>query len=142
MTSPLFVHLSLDHIAIATPRLEQGSLPYTALGLSPLEPDENVPSQEVRVRVFKVGDSLIELLEPTSETGPIARFLATRGPGLHHLALRVDNLELEMARLRLEGVQFISDVPQPGRAGTRVAFLHPKWSGGTLLELIEHPEHR
>jgi len=141
MTSSLFVRLTLDHIAIATPSLEQGSLPYTALGLVPLEPDENVPSQGVRVRVFRVGESLIELLEPTSENSPIAKFLATRGPGLHHFALRVENLELEMARLRLEGARFISEVPQPGRAGTRVAFLHPKWTGGTLLELIEHPEH-
>jgi len=139
--TPLLTHLPLDHIAIATPRLEQGSFPYTALGLVALEPDEDVPSQEVRVRVFQVGECLIELLEPTSETSPIARFLATRGPGLHHLALRVDHLEFEMARLKLEGARFISDAPQPGRAGTRVAFLHPKWTGGTLLELIEHPKH-
>lgn len=141
MTPKLISYLPLDHIAIATPSLEGGSLAYTTLGLSPLEPDEDVPSQGVRVRVFQVGESLIELLEPTSETSPIAKFLATRGPGLHHFALRVENLELEMARLRLEGARFIQDAPQPGRAGTRVAFLHPKWTGGTLLELIEHPEH-
>ncbi len=134
-------HLTLDHIAIATPSLERGSLPYAELGLFPLEPDEDLPSQGVRVRVFRVGDSLIELLEPTSDTSPIAKFLDTRGPGLHHLALRVENLELEMVRLRLEGARFISDASQPGRAGTRVAFLHPKWTGGTLLELIEHPKH-
>ncbi len=133
--------LVLDHIALATPSLEQGSLPYTMLGLVPLEPDEEIPSQQVRVRVFQVGESLLELLEPTSETSPIAKFLATRGPGLHHMALRVENLEAEMARLRLEGARFVNDTPQPGRAGTRVAFLHPKWAGGTLLELIEHPHH-
>ena len=129
----------LDHIAIATPTLERGSEPYTALGLIALEPDEEISSQQVRIRVFRVGESLIELLEPTSSDSPIARFLEKRGPGLHHMALRVENLEREMKRLGEEGAQFLSSTPQAGRAGTRVAFLHPKWAGGTLLELIEHP---
>ena len=138
--NPLERQFLLDHIAIATFTLERGSEPYTALGLVPLESDEEILSQQVRIRVFQVGESLIELLEPTSSESPIARFLEKRGPGLHHMALRVRNLEQEMKRLSEEGAQFLSAAPQPGRAGTRVAFLHPKWAGGTLLELIEHPK--
>lgn len=131
--------LTLDHVAIATPDLEAGSAPYLALGLSPEGPDEDVESQGVRVRAFSVGDSLVELLMPTRPDSPVAAFLEKRGPGLHHIALRVENLSAEMARLRSEGARLLNDEPRPGRAGTRVAFLHPKWGGGTLIELVEHP---
>ena len=129
----------LDHIAIATPDLEVGSVPYAALGLTPEGPDELVEGQGVWVRAYRVGESLIELLAPAHEESPVARFLAQRGPGLHHLALRVADLPAEMARLRAEGAPFLSQAPQAGRAGSRVAFLHPRWAGGTLLELVEHP---
>ncbi|MEF2278799.1 VOC family protein [Deinococcus sp. YIM 134068] len=131
--------LLLDHVAIATPDLETGSAPYTALGLRPEGPDEEVTSQGVRVRAFVVGESLIELLAPTRPDSPIAAFLTRRGPGLHHTAYRVGDLEAEMERLRGEGARFLSDGPMLGRAGTRVAFLHPKWGAGTLIELVEHP---
>lgn len=135
MTAPL-----LDHVAIATPSLEEGSRPYLALGLHPEGPDEEVTSQGVRVRAFQVGDSLIELLEPTRPDSPVAAYLEKRGPGLHHLAFRVPDLAAEMTRLRAGGARFLNDEPRPGRAGTRVAFLHPKWGGGTLTELVEHPQ--
>ncbi|MCP2014988.1 methylmalonyl-CoA/ethylmalonyl-CoA epimerase [Deinococcus sp. HSC-46F16] len=129
----------LDHVAIATPDLGAGSAPYVALGLAPEGPDEEVPSQGVRVRAFVVGATLIELLAPTRPDSPIAAFLEKRGPGLHHTAYRVADLDAEMARLRGEGARFLSGTPTPGRAGTRVAFLHPKWGAGTLIELVEHP---
>lgn len=129
----------LDHVAIATPDLDVGAAPYVALGLTPEGPDEEVPSQGVRVRAFVVGDTLIELLAPTRPDSPIAGFLTRRGPGLHHTAYRVADLDAEMARLRELGARFLSEAPSPGRAGTRVAFLHPKWGEGTLIELVEHP---
>jgi methylmalonyl-CoA/ethylmalonyl-CoA epimerase len=127
----------IDHIGIAVPDLELGSLPYLAIGLTAL-PDEQIASQKVVVRAFWAGSSLIELLAPTDPSSPIAVFLEKRGAGLHHIALRVDNLETEIARLLLEGAQFISPEPRAGRAGTRVVFLHPKWGAGTLIELVEH----
>jgi methylmalonyl-CoA/ethylmalonyl-CoA epimerase len=139
--TPLKLKLNwpIDHIAIATPDLERGSAPYLALGFAPLYPDEEILEQGVRVRVFRSGDSLIELLAPLHESSPIAKFLQARGPGLHHMALRVPSLEPEIERLGGLGATFLTETPQAGRAGTRVIFLHPKWGAGTLLELIEHP---
>jgi methylmalonyl-CoA/ethylmalonyl-CoA epimerase len=127
----------IDHIGIATPNIELGSLPYFAIGLTAL-PDEEVLGQKVVVRAFQAGDSLIELLAPTDPSSPIAVFLEKRGAGMHHIALRVENLETEILRLEAEGAVFISKDPRVGRAGTRVVFLHPKWSAGTLIELVEH----
>ncbi|MDB5046887.1 MAG: methylmalonyl-CoA epimerase [Deinococcus sp.] len=132
-------HLTLDHVAIATPDLEEGSQPYLALGLLPEGPDEEVTSQGVRVRAFVAGQTLIELLAPTREDSPVAAFLARRGAGLHHTAYRVADLDSEMARLKALGARFLQETPTPGRAGTRVAFLHPKWGAGTLIELVQHP---
>lgn len=131
--------LPLDHLGVAVHSLLEGSRPYKPLGLVPDGNDEEIAAQGVRVRVFRCGESLVELLEPTTPESPIQRFLDKRGPGLHHLALRVEHLETEITRLIGEGAQFISTEPHPGRRGTRVIFLHPKWTGGVLVELIEHP---
>jgi methylmalonyl-CoA/ethylmalonyl-CoA epimerase len=128
----------LDHIGIATPDLETASGPYRLIGLEAVTPDEDVTGQGVRVRAFRAGDSLIELLMPTSPDSPIQSFLERRGAGLHHVALRVDDLEREVARLQSLGAAFINPEPRPGRAGSRVVFLHPKWCGGVLVELVEH----
>jgi methylmalonyl-CoA/ethylmalonyl-CoA epimerase len=128
----------IDHIGIATPDLETASAPYRLIGLTPLEPDEEVVSQRVKVRAFQAGESLVELLMPTSPDSPIQSFLEKRGAGLHHVALRVDHLESEIERLQARGAVFINPEPRAGRAGTRVVFLHPKWSGGVLIELVEH----
>ena len=130
--------LHVDHIAVVTPSLDTGSAPYLALGLSAEGADELVVSQGVMVRAFLLGDTLIELLEPQDEGGPLAAFLDKRGPGLHHIAFRVGDLEAEIARLSGLGARFLNTEPRPGRAGSRVAFLHPKWGGGTLIELVEH----
>ncbi|SMB95141.1 VOC family protein [Deinococcus hopiensis] len=134
--------LGLDHVAIATPNLEAGSAPYLALGLTPEGPDEEVGGQGVCVRAFVVGETLIELLAPTREDSPIATFLQKRGPGLHHTAYRVADLDAEISRLQALGARFLSNSPSPGRSGTRVAFLHPRWGEGTLIELVEHPAGR
>ncbi len=135
------IGLPLDHLGIATPDLEIGSAPYIALGLVPDGPDEVVESQHVMVRAFRAGETLIELLAPTAPDSPIAAFLQKRGPGLHHAAFRVVDLETEMTRLQALGVTLLNAEPRPGRAGTRVAFLHPRWGAGVLIELCEHPKH-
>lgn len=133
------LNLPLDHIGVAVWTLDEGSAPYRLLGLIPTGDDEEVASQGVRVRTFRAGESLVELLEPTTADSPLRAFLDKRGPGLHHLALRVADLDAEIARLQAEGARFAAAEPRPGRHDTRVAFLHPSWAGGVLLELVEHP---
>ena len=128
----------VDHIAVVTRSLAEGSTPYLALGLHPEGEDELVASQGVLVRAFALGTTLIELLEPQEPGSPLAAFLEKRGPGLHHVAFRVGDLEAEIQRLSALGARFLNSVPQPGRVGSRVIFLHPKWGGGTLIELVEH----
>ena len=133
--------LPLDHIGIAVYDLSAGSRPYELLGLVPDGDDEELLAQGVRVRALRGGESLVELLEPTTPESPVQKFLDKRGPGLHHLALRVTGLEGEIERLRTQGARFVSaePAPSPGRHGTRVVFLHPGWTGGVLVELVEHP---
>lgn len=129
--------LALDHVAIAVPDLDSASAPYRLLGLT-AGADELVEGQGVRVRVFEVATGMVELLEPTAPDSPVGRFLARRGAGLHHLALRVDSLESAVSRLSEAGAEFVDPVPRQGHAGSRVIFVHPGWSGGVLLELVEH----
>lgn len=131
--------LPLDHVGVAVWKLEEGSRPYQLLGLVKDGDDEEVSAQGVRVRTLRGGESLVELLEPTSPDSPLQKFLDKRGPGVHHLAFRVGNLKAEIARLHAEDAQFINLEPQPGRHGSRVVFLHPAWAGGVLVELVEHP---
>jgi methylmalonyl-CoA/ethylmalonyl-CoA epimerase len=129
---------TIDHLGIAVRNLDEASAPYRLLGLEPIGEDEMIASQHVKVRALQVGESLLELLEPTSLESPIMGFLEKRGEGLHHVAFRVENLEAEIHRLLKESVQFINTEPRAGRAGTRVVFLHPKWAKGVLVELVEH----
>jgi len=136
--TPLY-GLPLDHVGVAVEDLDAASQPYLLLGLPPDGEDEELPAQGVRVRAFRSGGSLLELLEPTTPQSPIRAFLDRRGPGLHHLALRVEGLEGEVERLLAADAQFVSTEPRGGRHGTRVVFLHPKWAGGVLVELVEHP---
>lgn len=131
-------HLALDHVGIAVEDLEEASSPYRLLGLAPAGEDELVESAAVKVRAFQTSSGLVELLEPAAQSSPITTFLAKRGPGLHHLAFRVLSLDAEIERLARAGAKFIDPTPRPGRAGSRVVFLHPRWAGGVLLELVEH----
>lgn len=128
----------IDHIGIAVQDLELASVPYQTLGFELIGEDEVIESQQVMVRTFQAGNSLLELLAPTSLDSSIAGFLEKRGQGMHHVAFRVENLEAEIARLELEGAAFISNIPRAGRAGTRVVFLKPSWGQGVLMELVEH----
>lgn len=131
--------LPLDHVAIAVHDLDEAAGPFRLLGL--LEgKTEAVPQQGVRVRLLEAGPCTVELLEAVDEESPVARFIARRGPGLHHIALRVDSLTREMERLSALGARFTETVPRAGHAGSLVAFIHPSWSGGVLVELIERGE--
>ncbi len=135
-----FSHLKIDHIGIAVRNLDEATEPYRLLGLNQIGEDEVIISQNVKVRALRVGESWLELLEPTSAESPVAKFLEKRGEGLHHVAFRVKNLAAEIERLLKENAQFISTEPRAGRAGTKVVFLHPKWAKGVLVELVEHED--
>jgi methylmalonyl-CoA/ethylmalonyl-CoA epimerase len=126
----------LDHIGIAVESIAEGLKAYEALGLE-LAGTEEVTGQGVRVAFLPVGDSRLELLEPTSPSSPIARHLERRGPGLHHICLRVADIRHAMADLRARGVRLLSEEPQPGAHGALVCFVHPKDSGGVLIELSQ-----
>jgi methylmalonyl-CoA/ethylmalonyl-CoA epimerase len=128
----------IDHIGIVTPDLDTGSAPYLRLGLTPLGADEENPIFASKLRVFQIGESLIELVAPTSPDSPLTQYLEARGPGLHHIAFRVDDIVMASRELLERGATFLTPEPLPGRAGSRVMFLDPSWGAGTLIELVEH----
>ncbi len=128
--------LPIDHVGVAVHDVVEGAAPWSLLGL-PAVDDETVPEQGVRVRLLRAGDVAIELLAPLDDTSQLARFLERRGPGVHHVAFRVEDIEKELARLLSEGARAVDLAPRPGRAGSRVAFLHPSWAGGVLVELVQ-----
>ena len=128
----------LDHIGIAVANLDQALAFYRdALGLEVQMP-EDVTSQRVRVHFMPAGGAAIELLEATAEDSPIARYVTKRGPGLHHITLRVDDIAAALARLKSRGVRLIDEVPRPGAHGALVAFIHPSSAHGVLVELTQH----
>ena len=131
----------IDHIGIAVADLEQALAFYRGtLGLALVEIEE-VPDQQVRTAIFFTGTGRVELLEATSPDSPIARFIAKRGEGIHHLALRVDDVAAKLAELAAAGVALIDKEPRIGAGGHRIAFVHPKATGGVLLELCEPCAH-
>jgi methylmalonyl-CoA/ethylmalonyl-CoA epimerase len=125
----------IDHIGVAISDLGE-SLTFfrDALGLE-LEPPEDVPSQRVRAHFLQAGDATVELVEPTSDESPIAKFITKRGPGLHHLCLRVDDIVAALAELKAKGVKLIDETPRPGAHHSLVAFIHPSSTHGVLVEL-------
>lgn len=128
----------IDHIGIAVESLDDASVFYRdALGLESLGVEE-VPSQKVRVAMFKVGESKIELLEPTSPDSPIAAFLEKKGQGIHHIAYSVSDASGAVSELLEKEVQMIDKEPRPGAGGSKIAFVHPKSSGRVLTELCQH----
>jgi methylmalonyl-CoA epimerase len=128
---------TLDHIGIAVSNLSEALAFYRdALGLE-VETPEDVPSQRVRAHFIPVGESAIELLEATTEDSPIAKYVGKRGPGLHHITLRVDDIEAALARLKARGVRLIDETPRAGAHGSRVAFVHPSSAHGVLIELTQ-----
>ncbi len=129
----------LDHIGIAVSDLEASLALYRdILGLEIAAP-EDVPSQRVRAHFIPAGEGLLELLEATAPDSPIARYVEKRGPGLHHVALRVDDIRAALAHLKARGVRLIDQEPRPGAHGSLVAFIHPSAAHGVLVELIQKP---
>ena len=127
---------SIDHIGVAVKSLAAAKGIYEKLGVA-VSPEEVVAGEQVRVVMVPVGESRLELLEPTSENSVIAKFIAKRGEGLHHVSLRVPNLDDAVARLKKDGVRLVSDEIKVGAGGHRYVFVHPSSAGGVLLELVE-----
>jgi len=129
--------MKIDHIGIATRTFSDAAVWQEALGLDPQETEE-VTEQGVRVKMLSIGESRIELLEPLSSDSPVARFLEKRGPGIHHIAVRVDDIEAALQRFKSQGARLVDETPRVGAGGCLVAFVHPSSTNGVLLELIQH----
>src|SRR5919106_5724162 len=126
---------ALDHIGIAVEDIDAALAFYRdALGLE-IEAPEDVVSQRVRAHVIPAGESALELLEATAPNSPIARYLQKRGPGIHHITLRVEDIRAALAHLRARGVRLIDEQPRPGAGSALVAFIHPSAAHGVLVEL-------
>jgi len=126
----------IDHIGIAVKNIEEAAKLYTDLGLK-VEGTEVVESQKVKVAFIGIGQSRIELLESTAPDGNIAKFIEAKGEGIHHLAVKVDNIEKALEELSAKGYQLIDKTPRIGAGGHKIAFLHPKSTKGVLLELSQ-----
>lgn len=130
--------MKLDHIGIAIKQIDQAlALWRDTLGLT-VDHKEEIPEQGVRVGMLAIGDTHVELLEPLSDDSPVGRFLQKRGPGIHHIALAVDDIRAELQKLKSKGARLIDQEPRIGAGGCLVAFIHPASTGGVLLELVEH----
>jgi methylmalonyl-CoA/ethylmalonyl-CoA epimerase len=129
--------LKIDHIGVAVENLQKALQFYSGLMGLRSGGTEEVAEQKVKVAFIPVGESEIELLEPTSPDGPIARFITSRGPGIQHIAFRVADIEKALKELKAQGVRLIDEKPRCGARGARIAFLHPKETQGVLVELCE-----
>jgi methylmalonyl-CoA/ethylmalonyl-CoA epimerase len=132
--------MEIHHMGIAVEDLEQTAQPYLRLGYE-LEATGAVESQGVEVWMLKSGQSRLELLRATRPDSAVAKFIDKRGPGLHHLALATPDLRAELQRLAAQGAPLIDAAPRPGFGGHLVAFIHPRWTGGVLVELVEVRGH-
>ena len=130
------MEFALDHLGIAVRSLAAGRAIYEKLGLA-VSPEEVVPGEKVRVVMIPLGETRLELLEATADDSVIAKFIAKRGEGLHHISLRVPDLSVAVAKLKAEGVRLISEEIKTGAGGHRYVFVHPSSAGGVLLELVE-----
>ena len=127
----------IEHIGIAVKDIEASNEIFKKLFGEPHYKVEEVESEGVKTSFFKVGDNKIELLEATKEDSPIAKFINKKGEGIHHIALDVDDIEAEIARLKSEGFTVLNETPKKGADNKLVAFLHPKTTNGVLVELCQ-----
>ncbi len=128
--------MRVDHIGIAVRSIDEALGFYEKAFGAEVMHREEVPSQNVRVAFLGSGETTLELMEPTSEEGAVAKFLKSRGPGLHHVAFKVEDVGAKMEDLRKDGLPPLQSRPRPGARGHHVCFLHPKLSGGVLVELV------
>ena len=128
---------ALDHVGIAVHSLDESLPVFESITGGKGHGRERVEQQGVEVVFLGSGDGRLELLAPTRDDSAVAKFLARRGPGMHHLCYRVDDVAAELARYRAAGAQLIDETPRPGAAGHLVAFIHPKSTGGVLVELLQ-----
>ena len=126
----------VDHIGLAVKSIAESLKFYEALGLKSVGVEE-VAEQKVRVAFLPIGEAEVELLESTAPDGPVAKYIEKNGEGIQHVALRVDNLEAALAELKAQGVRLIDEKPRYGAGGAKIAFVHPRSTGGILLELSE-----
>lgn len=131
----------INHIGVAVKSIEAAAPFYRDVLGMVFEGTEVVAEQKVKVAFFSVGESRVELLEPTADDSPVAKFLEKNGEGTHHVAYEVDDLVATLEKLKAAGVRLIDEVPRCGAHGTKIAFLHPKASGGVLTELCQGGEH-
>jgi len=130
--------MKVDHIGIATESIEEGLAVWRdALGLK-VDSTEDVAEQGVRVCMLAVGDTHVELLEPLGSETAVGKFLAKRGPGIHHIAIEVADIHSSLAELKNKGARLIDETPRVGAGGCLVAFVHPSSFNGVLLELVQH----
>src|SRR6266853_6059771 len=127
---------TIDHLGVAVSSLAAAKGIYEKLGLT-VSTEEVVQSEQVRLVMVPVGETRLELLEPLSESSPIAKFIAKRGEGLHHVSLRVPDLAAAVERLKKDGVRLVSEDIKTGAGGHKYVFVHPSSAGGVLLELVE-----
>src|SRR5271156_7125618 len=130
------MEFSIDHLGIAVKSLTTAKSIYEKLGMD-VSPDETIEHEKVRLVMVPIGESRLELLEATSDDSTIARFIAKRGEGLHHICMRVPDLAALVAKLKQDGVRFVSNEIKTGAGGHRYIFIHPQSAGGVLLELVE-----
>ncbi|NNE64954.1 MAG: methylmalonyl-CoA epimerase [Pyrinomonadaceae bacterium] len=129
--------MKIDHLGIAVKEISS-ALGFwgDALGLENVH-EEEVEDQKVRVAMLPIGETNIELLEPTAEDSPIAKFLEKRGGGIHHIAVEVEDIAASLSKMKSEGFRLIDEEPRIGAGGCLIAFVHPKSTGGVLMELVE-----
>jgi methylmalonyl-CoA/ethylmalonyl-CoA epimerase len=129
--------MKIDHIGIATRQLEEGLAVWRdALGLT-IDSTEEIAEQGVRVAMLAVGETHVELLEALTPDSPVGKFLAKRGPGIHHIALEIDDIAASLKELKSKGARLIDETPRVGAGGCLVAFVHPSSTDGVLLELVQ-----
>ena len=129
--------MKIDHIGIATRGIDETARFWREVLDLDITETEVVAEQKVRVAMLAIGESRLELLEATSDDSPISKFLEKRGPGIHHIAVRVDDIRGALARLKQYGARLIDEEPRMGARGCLVAFVHPSSTGGVLLELVQ-----
>jgi len=129
----------IDHLGIAVTDLDEALALYGGAFALITHHREVLEDQGVEAVALQLGESVIELLRPIRDDSPVARFLAERGPGIHHVAYLVDDIEAALAALREAGVRLIDEIPRAGLGGTKIAFVHPKSTFGVLSELVQRP---